>query len=228
VDRAILLSHPKYQQKNLEFCIEVLQNNGYSLELIFKKIQLRLKKLFNMKINKNNEVLRDENTEITEKKLMVMPYIRNITETIASTINKNEFMIGFRCLNKLDRFIKTHKDRNAPNCNNNVIYKVSCNDCNASYVGQTKRKLKTRLKEHKNNIRLNSSKHSVISEHILNYGHTFDWENTQILDSEPNYYKRLISEMIHIKEQQNGINLNTDTELLDNSYFAILDKLKDL
>jgi len=32
--------------------------------------------------------------------------------------------------------------------------------------------------------------------------------------------------MIHIKKQKkNGINLNTDTELLDESYFDILDKL---
>jgi len=31
--------------------------------------------------------------------------------------------------------------------------------------------------------------------------------------------------MIHIKEQKNDINSQTDTELLDNSYFSILDQL---
>jgi len=46
------------------------------------------------------------------------------------------------------------------------------------------------------------------------------------------YHKRLISEMIHIKEQKNDINLNNlnlnnDTELLD-AYFNILDKLSEL
>jgi len=35
----------------------------------------------------------------------------------------------------------------------------------------------------------------------------------------------LISEMIHIKEQKNGLKLNKDTEMLDLSYFNILDKL---
>jgi len=35
----------------------------------------------------------------------------------------------------------------------------------------------------------------------------------------------LISEMIHIREQKNGLNLKKDTELLDESYFNILDRL---
>jgi len=46
--------------------------------------------------------------------------------------------------------------------------------------------------------------------------------SNSILDFEKNYRKRNISEMIH-KEQKNGLNLMEDTELLDNSYFNILD-----
>jgi hypothetical protein len=95
-------------------------------------------------------------------------------------------------------------------------------DCDASYVGQTKRQLGTRIKEHKNNFKLDPSKYSVITEHILEFDHTFDWSNVRILDSESNYRKRLISEMIHIKEQKNGINLMKDTELLDGAYFDLL------
>jgi len=52
---------------------------------------------------------------------------------------------------------------------------------------------------------LDDTKHSV-TEHILNLNHKFDWENVKILDTKSNYNKRLISEMLHIKEQTNGIN----------------------
>jgi len=45
----------------------------------------------------------------------------------------------------------------------------------------------------------------------------FDWDNIKILDTESNFYKRSISEMLHIKEQENGINVQTDTKLLDNA-----------
>jgi len=43
VDRAILLSHPIFYQKNLKFCIEIIRDNGYNLDLIFKKINRRTK-----------------------------------------------------------------------------------------------------------------------------------------------------------------------------------------
>jgi len=51
VDRAVLLSHPSYQQKNLELCIRFLLENGYPAILIFKTINERLKKLFNNKLS---------------------------------------------------------------------------------------------------------------------------------------------------------------------------------
>jgi len=118
-----------------------------------------------------------------------------------------------------------HKDIDHTSFKNNVIYKLECNNCEATYVGQTKRQLRTRIKEHKNNIKLDQSKHSVISEHIIKFNHSIDWENTKILDRESKFYKRITSEMIHIKEQKVSLNLNSDTELLDGSYFDILNEL---
>jgi len=109
-------------------------------------------------------------------------------------------------------------------------YKLRCEaiyvgqNCGATYVGQTKRQLKTRLKEHTNNLKQDQSKYSVISEHIIEYNHSFDWDNTKIIDRKSNFYKRTVSEMIHIKEQKVGLNLNSDSKLLDDSYFDILNE----
>jgi len=46
---------------------------------------------------------------------------------------------------------------------------------------------------------------------------TFDWDDVEVLDEEKNY-KKLISEMIHIKKQQNALNSQNDTDLLDPIY----------
>jgi len=230
IDRAVLLSHPKYHQKNIEMCINILLENGYPLKLIFEQINKKLKTLFANKIhsNINNDRIPTKNNDTdpeTKKRYFVIPYLCGISETIASLFNKSDYTIGFRCLNKLDRTIRVQKDYTEHSQKNNIVYKINCRNCEASYVGQTKRQLKTRVKEHCNNIKLDQSKHSVITEHRLNFDHDFDWENIKILDTESNYNKRLISEMLHIKEQKKGINSQKDTEFLDESYYYVLNDL---
>jgi len=75
---------------------------------------------------------------------------------------------------------------------------IRCKDCDATYVG--KRQLKTRLTKHRNYIHKNTFTYLVITDCRLHYNHEFDWNNVAILDSEYNYKKRLISEMIHKKK----------------------------
>lgn len=38
-----------------------------------------------------------------------------------------------------------------------LMYKLNCTNCDVSYIGQTKRQLETRLKEHKNDIKKHDS-----------------------------------------------------------------------
>jgi len=66
----------------------------------------------------------------------------------------------------------------------------------------------------------------VITEHRLDENHEFDWDNPEILDKERYYYKRLISEMINIKSQRNALNMQSDTELLQQAYIEILNLKK--
>ena len=45
------------------------------------------------------------------------------------------------------------------------------------------------------------------------------------LDNEPSYNKRLISEMVHIKMQKQGLNRQVETELLPEPYHQIIKSL---
>jgi len=149
-------------------------------------------------------------------------YIKSISEKFKNIINGTVSRVSFYSMNKLSRLIKAQKDSLSKSSNMNVIYKINCKDCDASYVGQTGRQLKTRISEHKNHINRNTSAHSVITEHRLHRSHDFDWERVEILNVERNFNKRVVSEMINIKCQKNGINLQTDTESLDCAYFSCL------
>lgn len=61
-------------------------------------------------------------------------------------------------------------------------------------------------------------------EHRLS-NHEFAWDRMEILNEEHIYGKRMISEMIFIKRQINGLNLQSDTEGLHHTYLALIDNL---
>jgi len=65
VDRVFLLSHPTFHQKNLEYCINILLENGYLLPFLFKKMNDRLKTLISN--NRTTSSKKINNTAIREK-----------------------------------------------------------------------------------------------------------------------------------------------------------------
>ena len=64
----------------------------------------------------------------------------------------------------------------------------------ATYIGERKRALETRINEHKKDL----GKKSVVAAHAIDNVHEIKWKDVKILDKEPNYNKRIISEMLHI------------------------------
>jgi len=118
------------------------------------------------------------------------------SEITASLINKSIFTVGFKILNKIEKIVRVQKNQTEYINKSNIVYKIGCKNCKATYTGQTKQQLKTRVKG-QCNIKLDSTKHSVISEHILKYNHMFHWNNVKILDTESNYNKRLVLEIAY-------------------------------
>jgi len=179
---------------------------------IFDTISMRLKSLFKKRIKKQNANNLNDNGR---KGWFVLPFIPKVTKNFKHITNILNSKIAYFSLNKLGRIVRPQRNNLPINSNKNVGYKLCCKNCDASYVGQTKRRLTTRVAEHKNDINKKASKHSVITDHRLELNHEFDWEN-----------RRLTSEMINIKIQNNPLNLQSDTECLHYGYINILNKLK--
>jgi len=166
---------------------------------------------------------RHNNLESTpNKEFFTIPYIKSIAESFKPVVNKYGFHIAYTIPNTLRSFIKCGKDDLDSMSHQGVVYKISCHDCDAPYIGQTKRQLRTRIKEHNLDIKKKIGSPSVISEH-RNFNHDFGWDNIKILDNERSYQKRLISEMVHIKKQPHGLNKQSDINMLPKSYFPIID-----
>ena len=63
---------------------------------------------------------------------------------------------------------------------------------------------------------------NVISKHRkTNPFHRIGWDSIKVLDYEPNYYKRMISERLHIGLQDEALNKQEDIRNLYKSYIEI-------
>src|SRR5436190_18793427 len=228
IDRILLLSHPKFHEKNFSFVIDVLISNNYPIEFIFETFQKRIKTLIQRTNPRNNIQQAQGMCQGPPISYFTVPYISNLSERFKNITKGIDVRISYFSLNKINNIVRTHKDALPHMSRSNIVYKINCNNCDASYVGQTGRQLMTRIKEHKNHIKRKNPTKSVVTEHRIDLRHDFDWDNIEVLDHEPIYHKRLVSEMLYIKRQKNSINLQTDIEGLHHSYFTAIDNLKKI
>jgi len=68
-----------------------------------------------------------------------------MSKKFKNVIAGSKLKLSYHSLNKLSKVIKVHKDLFLNSQKKNVVYKISCKDCDASYVEQTGRLLKTRI-----------------------------------------------------------------------------------
>ena len=67
-----------------------------------------------------------------------------------------------------------HDHQNFCDCNSsNLIYLLKCNKCSLQYVGQTGRKLKSRIAEHRNSIKKGKGSCPFLIKHFSNSGPCF-------------------------------------------------------
>ncbi|UYV70977.1 hypothetical protein LAZ67_8001303 [Cordylochernes scorpioides] len=78
----------------------------------------------------------------------------------------------------------------------NGIYKISCNDCEQCYIGETGRTIATRIREHNRNIRSKDRK-SLIFQHMADFDHSFNLDDTiSVYRDIGNKYQRLVLEAL--------------------------------
>ena len=83
-----------------------------------------------------------------------------------------------------------------------IVYRIPCKDCNSSYVGQSRRSLAARLKEHQRAVFTGNSNLSALAEHTMNTDHEVDWPSAMVLDSCQAFYQRSYLESWYIHKEQ--------------------------
>ena len=94
-----------------------------------------------------------------------------------------------------------------------VVYQIGCKDCEATYVGQTGRHLKVRLKEHSKALEKGNIMNSGVAEHAFEAHHEIDLDYVKVLDVENNQGRHLVREAMFIRSVDPQMNRDKGIEL---------------
>ena len=65
-----------------------------------------------------------------------------------------------------------------------VIYKIPYHDCDQVYIGETRRPLITRIKEHQRHCKYGGTDESAVALHTRTNNNCIDWESSSVIDTE--------------------------------------------
>lgn len=151
-----------------------------------------------------------------------LPFDNRLTKGLDSIFNIVNRKVAYKSQNKLKNVLGNPKDK-IPMLEKSGIYEIGCNGCDKVYLGQTKRKIITRFKEHLAHIKYDRPEKSSVAEHILLNNHDLDLLNVRLVKNVTS--KKLLNsyESICINKIKNNVLMNADKGPIPNSsLFSLL------
>jgi hypothetical protein len=102
------------------------------------------------------------------------------------------------------RNVKREEEKKGDMEKKGVIYRIQCKDCDMCYVGETGKKLKERVKQHKDDVRLERDRNAIY-KHIRDNGHSIDWKEVKVLGLEDRRTVRKWKEARFIEVEGNKV-----------------------
>ena len=147
-------------QEERSYVKEILQQNGYP------------ERFLSPQCSPSRKEKDDPRFRVT------IPYIEGVLEAVTrilSDINVQVHMKPFR------KILSHPKDHIPDDDKSSVVYKINCRDCDASYVSEMGRALKTRVSEHRRAMEKMDFSASALAQHAWEHDHHIDWTSTCVL-----------------------------------------------
>jgi hypothetical protein len=150
-----------------KYIMDTGRMNGYSrqmLDKIFEKHK-RKKDLQNLT---SLQPLDD-----AEYKYISMPFCPPLTHRLDNQLRKHGYKVAYKNDGKLSDLLGSTKDKIREDDEKSGIYQINCSKCDASYIGQTKRKMKIRIKEHFEDCSKPPIEEKPMPKHAIENNHPF-------------------------------------------------------
>ena len=196
----------KRANKTLEISkvMEALKKNDYP-KWFLKRTVRSLKTKINLSLANKKEI----------KTRVVLPYVPRYFEALSKILRNVGILVSSKPHLTLKDMLPKAKDSVERSSRPGVVYQNPCRDCTGIYIGETGRAYKTRLAEHKRDLKPanlakvddnNFNKKTALVKHVITKDHRVDWDHSKILTFEIDFTKRRFLESFFIHNSENSIN----------------------
>lgn len=102
-----------------------------------------------------------------------LPFFPKLSNPLSTALRKYNINTVTRNTNTLGQKLCNYKDKQPP-LSTSGIYQISCRNCDTKYVGQSRRAISERLKEHKGATENGHLEKSSVAEHMRTEQHQID------------------------------------------------------
>jgi hypothetical protein len=138
---------------------------------------------------------------------IILPYVPGVSERLANILRSANVRTILKPAKSIRRLLSTEKPKKPILDAAHVVYRISCTNCSQVYIGETGRRVESRLREHRYSS-------SAVTQHMVTKGHIVDFDSVEILHFEQNWFKRRIKEAVRI-DQANTFNGCCGLEMSD-------------
>ena len=184
-DRARALCDDDHLEDELKNVEDVFVANGFERE----KVQEYMKE-------SKREDNKDQAKEQEYRGMVVVPYVRGLSEQFKRLATKHPFRTAFKPGTRIKELKKRAQEPIGEN-QKSAIYQTTCKCKNAVCIGETSRLLKVRKKEHESKVRLTNEDirngkltaakermgkdYGGLARHSVECTRGIDWENARII-----------------------------------------------
>jgi hypothetical protein len=222
--RVFSLSDPMFKKTNKQKIHNILGKNNYPEHII--------KQIINKTSNTQNNLQPTLSNPPEPPKYSSLHFIPNLSNRIKRSITSHNqnIKIAYKTTRQLKNTIFSNMKTqiNAEN-RSGIVYKIGCSDCDQSYIGETSKKLSTRIGQHQSDYkrRHTPGPKTALINHTLDNNHKFDFDNASILDRENNVQKRRLLEAGHIIiHGKDAVNIKSDSQQISTQYYTVINKHK--
>ena len=175
-------------QLNTSKIMEALKKNDHPKWLLKRTVK-SLKRKTNSSVANNKEI----------KTRVVLPYVPRYFEALSKILRNVGILVCSKPHLTLKDILPKAKDSVERSSRPGVVYLIPCRDCTGIYIGETGRAYKTRLAEHKRDLRPenlakvddnNFNKKTALVKHVIIKDHRVDWDHSKILTFKTDFTTR--------------------------------------